>query len=134
MGDKLREVFDSGNVSIAWFDEKSYVITPVYAYEHGQRLTDVPPTKMSRNRRNLRVVKERVAVAQATMPEGAKAYPGTSLPKSDVRAPVVAAGRVIALVSLDNFERENAFGDDDVRLLTTVCTAHGDGAPERAAL
>ncbi len=125
VGDKLREVFDSGNVSIAWFDEQTYVVTPVYSYENGRRLTDVPPMAMSRSKRNLRVVQERVAVAQNVMPEGATAYPGTRLPKSDVRAPVVAAGRVIAVVNLDNYERENAFGDDDVRLLTTVCTAMG---------
>jgi len=125
VGDKLREVFDSGNVSIAWFDEQTFVATPIYAYEHGQRLTDVPTMAMTRNERNLRVVQERVAVAQSTMPKGAKAYPGTTLPKSDVRAPVVAAGRVIALVTLDNYERENAFSGDDVRLLMTVCTAMG---------
>ena len=125
VGDKLREVFDNGNVTIEWFDDQTYVVAPVYAYEHGQRLTDVPPTELARSERNLRVVQERVAVAQKAMPEGAKAFPGTTLPKSDVRAPVVAAGRVIALVSLDNFEREDAFDDDDVRLLTTVCTAMG---------
>ena len=125
VGDKLREVFDSGNVSIAWFDEKTWVVTPVYSYEHGRRLTDVPPGEISRSERNLRVVQERVAVSQKAMPAGAAPYPGTSMSKSDVRAPVVAAGRVIALVSLDNFERENAFSDDDVRLLTTVCTAMG---------
>jgi len=125
VGDKLREVFDIGNVSIAWFDEQTYVVTPVYTYEHGQRLTDVPPMELRRSERNLRVVQNRETVAQSALPTGAVAYPGTTLPKSDVRAPVVAAGRVIALVSLDNFERENAFGDDDVRLLTTVCTAMG---------
>ena len=37
------------------------------------------------------------------------------MPLSDVRAPVVAAGKVIAVVTLDNYERENAFSDDDVR-------------------
>ncbi len=125
VGDKLREVFDNGNVNIAWFDEQTYVVTPVYVYEHGQRLTDVPAQEMARGKRNLRVIQERVAVAQNTMPAGAKAYPGTTLPKSDVRAPVVAAGRVIALVNLDNYERENAFSDDDVRLLTTVCNSMG---------
>ena len=125
VGDKLREVFDSGNVSIVWFDEQTNVVTPVYYYEHGQRLTNVPPQEMSRTERNLRVVQKRETVVQNTMPAGARAYPGTSLPKSDVRAPVVAAGRVIALVNLDNYERENAFSDDDVRLLTTVCTAMG---------
>ena len=125
VGDKLREVFDTGNVSIVWFDQATYTVTPVYYYEQGRRLTDVPPQKLKRTERNLRVVEKRETVAQRAMPEGATAYPGTTLPKSDVRAPVVAAGRVIAIVNLDNYEREGAFGDDEVRLLTTVCTAMG---------
>ena len=125
VGDKLREVFKTGNVNIAWFDESTYAVTPVYAYEHGERLTDVPRGVMFRSERNLRVVQERVAVAQNAMPAGVEAYPGTTLPKSDMRAPVVAAGRVIAIVTLDDYERENAFGDDEVRLLTTVCTSMG---------
>ena len=125
VGDKLREVFATGNVTIAWFDEQTFVVTPVYCYEHGQRLTDVPSMEMSRGERNLRVVRERVAVAQNSYDPADGAYPGTSLPKSDLRAPVVAAGRVIAIVNLDNYERENAFSDDDVRLLTTVCNAMG---------
>jgi signal transduction histidine kinase/DNA-binding response OmpR family regulator/putative methionine-R-sulfoxide reductase with GAF domain len=54
-----------------------------------------------------------------------KAVAGTTMPMSDMRAPIVAAGRVIAIVNLDNYERENAFSDDDARLLTTVCTAMG---------
>ena len=125
VGDKLREVFDSGDVSIAWFDEATYVVTPVYTFEGGRRLTDVPPMELHRSERNLRVVQKRETVTQDTIPVGAEAYPGTSLPKSDLRAPVVASGRVIALVNLDNYERENAFSDDDARLLTTVCTAMG---------
>src|SRR4029077_14955818 len=71
VGDKLREVFDTGNVTIAWFDERTYAVTPIYTYEHGKRLTDVPPTNLKRTERNLRVVQERVAVAQGAMPGGA---------------------------------------------------------------
>src|SRR4030095_13753645 len=123
VGDKLREVFDSGTVSIAWFNEQTFVVTPAYTYEHGQRLTDVPPMALKRSDRNLRVVQGRETVAQNAMPSGAVAYPGTTLPKSDVRAPVVAAGRVIAIVSLDDFEREGAFGGEHVRLVTTGCNA-----------
>ncbi len=125
VGDKLREVFRSGNVSISWFDEQSYLVTPAYNYESGRRLTDLPSQPLNRSVRNLRVVKDRETVVQNTMPATAIAYPGTTLPKSDMRAPVVAAGRVIAVVNLDDYERENAFSENDARLLTTVCTAMG---------
>ncbi|MDQ2735118.1 MAG: GAF domain-containing protein, partial [Pseudomonadota bacterium] len=125
VGDKLREVFFTGSLGIGWFDDKSFTVTPVYLYELGKRLTDVAPFSLQRSERNLRVVEDRVAVASTIHADVSGAVPGTSLPKSDLRAPVVAAGRVIAIVNLDDFERENAFGDDDVRLITTVCTAMG---------
>jgi GAF domain-containing protein/CheY-like chemotaxis protein len=125
VGDKLREVFHSGDVHIAWFDEESFVVKPVYSLEQGRRLTNVPAQELARTERNLKVVNERKAVRMDKMPARASAYPGTKLPKSDVRAPVVSAGRVIGIVTLDNFERESAFSDDDVRLLTTVCNAMG---------
>jgi len=126
VGDKLREVFASDDLVIAWFDEERFIATPAYFYEHGKRRTDMGPIQLPRNGRNLQVVQERRAVATRTRAEGgSQAVTGTDLPMSDMRAPIVASGRVIALVNLDNFERENAFSDDDVRLLTTVCTAMG---------
>ena len=42
-----------------------------------------------------------------------------------MRAPIVADGRVIGIVDIDDFEREDAFDDSDVRLLATVAGAMG---------
>ncbi|MEO8523441.1 MAG: GAF domain-containing protein, partial [Caldimonas sp.] len=126
VGDRLREVFATGDLSITWFDEANFVATPVYFYEHGNRLPDVAPFQIKRSAANLCMLETRtgVAVNSGTVP-GNHPVPGTEMPISYMRAPVVAAGRVIAVVNLDNFERENAFSDDDVRLLTTVCTSMG---------
>jgi GAF domain-containing protein/DNA-binding response OmpR family regulator len=124
VGDKLREVFATGDLQISWFDEDTFATTPAYFYEHGKRRRDVAPFRASRSPRNLRVVRERVAVAM-NADTTASAVQGTDMPLSDMRAPVVAGDRVIAMVNVDNFERENAFSDDDLRLLTTVCTAMG---------
>ncbi len=124
VGDKLREVFATGDLGICWFDEATEINTFAYLYEHGLRRDDIAPFKMARSERNLRMLRERHAVAMNSMVESG-AVPGTDLPKSDMRAPVVAAGRVIAVVGVDNFERENAFGPDALRLLDTVCAAMG---------
>ena len=124
VGDKLREVFATGDLTIAWIDDETMMITPVYLYEHGRRLPRIGTFQMARSERNLRVVRERVAVTTNVDPSGV-AVPGTELPLSDLRAPVIAAGRVIAIVNIDSFERRDAFDADDVRLLTTVCTAMG---------
>jgi signal transduction histidine kinase/DNA-binding response OmpR family regulator len=124
VGDKLREVFATGDLQISWFDEDSFMATPAYFYEHGKRRRDLAPFHAACSPRNLRVVRERVAAAM-NADSTASVVKGTDMPLSDMRAPVVAGDRVIALVNVDSFERENAFGDDDLRLLTTVCTAMG---------
>ena len=46
--------------------------------------------------------------------------PGTEPSKSLLRVPVLSGGRVVAVVGLDNVDREHAFDDADVRLLTTL--------------
>ena len=126
VGDKLREVFATGDLSICWFDDERFVATPAYFYEHGKRLTDVAPFDARRNPLNLRIAKERVALTVSTRAEmTGKVVPGTAMPMSYMRAPVVAAGRVIAIVNVDNFEREHAFGESELRLLETVTASMG---------
>ncbi|HEV7574609.1 MAG TPA: GAF domain-containing protein [Caldimonas sp.] len=126
VGDRLRALFATGDLAIAWFDEQTFVATPAYVYEHGVRLTDVAPFNVGRNPVNLRALGERVAVAVHTRAEMTSGpVPGTEQPLSYMRAPLVSAGRVVGLVNVDSFEREHAFDDDALRLLTTVCTAMG---------
>ena len=124
VGDRLREVFATGSIAISWIDEDTFVVQPVYFYEKGVRLRDIAQFAAERSERNVRMLRERVAVRMQTGP-GGKAVPGTTLPLSDMRAPIVVGDRVIGVVNIDNFERENAFSEDDLRLLTTVCTAMG---------
>ena len=42
------------------------------------------------------------------------------MPKSVLFVPLVTGGRATGVISLDNFDREHAFDDADVRLLTTL--------------
>src|SRR2546426_1232876 len=42
VGDKLREVFNTGDMGISWWDETTNLVHYLYAYEHGVRLT-IPP-------------------------------------------------------------------------------------------
>ncbi len=126
VGDKLREVFQSGALVIAWVDEEALELTVAHAYEFGVRRTDVAAYPLNPEGVNGRLLRERRAVAVNTRAEmPGSPVPGTELPMSFMRAPVVAAGRVIALVSVDNYEREHAFTEGDLRLLETVSTALG---------
>ncbi len=126
VGDKLREVFHSDDLVVVWVDEEALVLTVAYAYEGGVRRTDVAPHPLKPEGVNGRLLRERRAVAVNTRAEMTGGHvPGTSLPMSFMRAPVVAARRVIAIVNVDNYERERAFTEDDLRLLETVSTALG---------
>ena len=42
VGDKLREVFDTADFGISWYDEKTNLLHYLYVYEHGERLNDRP--------------------------------------------------------------------------------------------
>src|SRR5947208_13373720 len=42
VGDKLREVFKTGDLSIRWYDSKDDVLHFLYDYEHGQRVNKAP--------------------------------------------------------------------------------------------
>jgi hypothetical protein len=45
VGDKLREVFDTPDLGIRWYDEKTNLVNYLYEYEHGirQTITSRPP-------------------------------------------------------------------------------------------
>jgi GAF domain-containing protein len=126
VGDELRKVFRTGDLQISWFDESSHIATPAYFYEHGVRRHDIAPFPLKRGGRNQQMLEERVAKrSNPAECEDSHPVPGTDLAPADMRAPVVAGGRVIAIVNVDDFEDRDAFGDSEERLLTTVCNAMG---------
>lgn len=43
VGDKMRDVFRTGDMGIVWYDPMKNELLPLYAYEHGVRLNDLPP-------------------------------------------------------------------------------------------
>ena len=48
VGDKLREVLQTGNLGIRWYDEKANLIHYMYEYEHSERLVLEPLAPKSR--------------------------------------------------------------------------------------
>ena len=51
--------------------------------------------------------------------------PGTDQSKSLVAVPIISSDRVIGNIQLENYERENAFGESELRLLTTIAASLG---------
>ncbi len=125
VGDNLRQVFQSRDLSISWYDEKNDLVNYLYIYEHGERIT-VPPTTprpdgVIRTRKPL-VVWNTEAEGDAL---AGLAMPGTDSSKSGITIPVISGDRMLGGITIENFERENAFGDPEIRLLTTIAGSLG---------
>jgi GAF domain-containing protein/CheY-like chemotaxis protein len=128
VGDKLREVFNTGDIGIRWYEASANLIHYLYQYEHGARMHMPPrhPTpggtwfRMAETRQPI-VANSRADFAAA----GITAIPGTDLSQSIVGVPIIGSDRVLGSIALENYERENAFGEAEIRLLTTVAASMG---------
>ncbi|MFM8426169.1 MAG: GAF domain-containing protein, partial [Chloroflexota bacterium] len=128
VGDKLREVFNTPNLEIDWFDEKTNLLHYLYTYEHGKRiflsaLSPIPGgifETMSKNRQPI-VVNTTEYMAKT----GAEVIPGTDISKSMVNVPIISSDRVLGMIAMENYERENAYGESELRLLTTIAASLG---------
>ncbi len=128
VGDRLREVFNTPDLGIRWYDEKANLIHYLYEYEHGKRLTVAPrqPTPgglfetMGRTRQPLVI---NTAAEYAEVPGGA--LPGTDTSKSLIAVPIISSDRMLGTIVIENYERENAYGESELRLLTTIAASLG---------
>ncbi|MFO1398068.1 MAG: GAF domain-containing protein [Burkholderiales bacterium] len=128
VGDKLREVLASGDIGITWFEPATGFLHSLYVYEHGRRLS-LPPQRpipggtweqMSASRRPV------VCNSAAEMlAEDTDLVPGTDQALSFVKVPIIGGDRVLGVLDMENHEREHAFGESELRLLTTVASSMG---------
>ena len=127
VGDKLREVFNTPDLGINWYDEKANLVHYLYNYEHNERLT-IPSHPPRPNGILERILKDRQPVIWNTTEEGnaiSPAIAGTDESKSGVSIPIISSDRVLGIVQTENYERENAFGKSELRLLSTVAASLG---------
>ena len=100
----------------------------LYVYEHGKRLSarvqrHNPDSKLAQA---LQAGQPTVLGDRASMDAfGIKTVPGTDTSLSLVFVPVLVGERLIASVSLESFEREHAFGESEVALLSTIASSMG---------
>ena len=136
VGDKMREVFRTGNIMITWRDDAAGVRQILYAYEHGARLTHAPvPDLLDRQLDRLLLQRRPVIVSNHADGEalGLFHFEGTDVSISSLFVPMFSGERFLGVVILENYERENAFGEADARLLSTVAASMG-AALENARL
>ena len=129
VGDKLREVFNTPNLNITWYDEKANLLHYLYIYERGKRKTVIPqPPRAGGIFETLVATRQPIVmntVAELTKLNATIPLPGTEASKSSIEVPIISSDRVLGGIGIDNFERENAFGESELRLLTTVSASLG---------
>jgi len=128
VGDKLREVFATGDIGIWWWDAEKRTGHGLYVYEHGARHRHPPqalppgdPLERVLDRRETLHVNNRAE----SLAIGLNAIEGTDQSLSALIMPIIGGDRVLGSVVLEDYERENAFGPDAVRLLGTVVASMG---------
>src|SRR5687768_2901925 len=128
VGDKLSEVLNTGETGIYWYDEKANLIHYLYAYEHGERLT-IPSQTPPPSGRFETMLKTRQPIVTNTIADYKKwntiLVPGTDQSKSMVHVPIISNDRMLGMIVIENYERENAFGESELRLLTTIAASLG---------
>ncbi|MBO9652201.1 MAG: GAF domain-containing protein, partial [Variovorax sp.] len=137
VGDKLREVFDSGDVTILWWDDKTQLVQALYRYEHNRPLP-LPQARLLTPGEPLeRILLGREVGVLNTRAEqtriGLSPHPGTDWALSLAAVPILGRDRVLGALGLQNHEREYAFGHEQIQLLETVAATMG-AALENARL
>jgi len=126
VGDKLREVLKVQDIGIQWFDVPNDQLLFLYAYEHGKRLTLAPTKLPDASKRFIRTREAEVyGTAAAQIAAGLGAVPGTDQSLSNIVVPIIGSDQVLGIVAMEDYEREGAYGDAELRLLQTVAGSLG---------
>jgi signal transduction histidine kinase/DNA-binding response OmpR family regulator len=129
VGDKLRELFGSGDVNILWWDAEANLVQVLYRYEHDRPLPLLPARPLEPDEPLNRMLRERQVGVCNTREEqsriGLHPAPGTDWAHSIVAVPIVGSERALGVIALQDHEREHAFGPHEVRLLENVAASMG---------
>ena len=125
VGDKLRDTFNAQVVMISQYDPQTNKIFHHYANERGRHLhiqgwqpIDSSRAEIIRTRRPFMInLDEIMAVVTA---EKMHVVPGTELPKCWMGVPMLVGDEARGIVSLQNLDKENAFTQSDIDLLTAL--------------
>ena len=126
VGDGLYAIFNTTNLIIRTFDYESEREIWRYANEKGQRQYTEPRPLIWANRQLIK--SQKYIHINENYIETAKAFGGTGVsigkpPKSAVFVPMIVGDTVKGSISLQNVDKENAFSESDVRLLSTLTSS-----------
>jgi signal transduction histidine kinase/DNA-binding response OmpR family regulator/uncharacterized protein YigA (DUF484 family) len=125
VGDKIRETFAAQVVNIATYDRTAQLLHGRYYFENGRSLPGL--TLPSFGFRKHVVDNCKPIIINENMSRWMEEYNNPviqgSQPKSAIFIPMVVGNEATGVISLQNNDRENAFSESDVRLLTTLANS-----------
>ncbi|PKN87488.1 MAG: serine/threonine protein phosphatase [Chloroflexi bacterium HGW-Chloroflexi-8] len=127
VGDKIREIFDAQVVMISTYYPESNTVEHRYAIEKGQRIFapgHLPPGGF---RSQIIQTKKPLLVSTNVAEEAARrnqpTLPNTVTPKTWMGVPMFVGDQVTGVLSLQDIEKENAFGESELRFLQTLAAS-----------
>lgn len=126
IGEKIHEVFDAHVLDIGLFDEQEQILHFPYTIERGVRFPD-DPTPLVGYRKHVMETGEPLLLA-GDMETARRKYGNPAVrqgepPKCCLFVPLIFEGKRRGVISLQNLDRENAFVESDITLLTTIVNA-----------
>ncbi|MBS3913016.1 MAG: GAF domain-containing protein, partial [Bacteroidetes bacterium] len=122
VGEKLRQIFNAQVIDIVIFDRENNLIEDRYSFEKGDR-TLLGPREPKGFRKHV-IETGSLLVFNENSVEMHKKYDNEVFigdpAKSLVFVPMIAGNEVTGVISLQNVDEENAFGEADLRLLSTI--------------
>jgi signal transduction histidine kinase len=123
VGNRIFEVVNTQTLIIRTFSDDNELEHWVFVVEKGERIFAEPRPLIWANKHLLKT--KAPLIINENYSETANKYGGTGVskglpPKSGIFVPMIVGDKVMGSISLQNVERENAFTDSDVRLLTTL--------------
>jgi GAF domain-containing protein/CheY-like chemotaxis protein len=126
VGDKIKEIFDTQVVMIGTFDVATSETKVEYLLD---RETRIPGLRVPFGGVALSIIETRQPMLVNEDWVGWQerhGYPAVTVgevPRSVLAAPLIVAAETRGFISLQNLDRENAFSDSDVRLLSTLASS-----------
>jgi PAS domain S-box-containing protein len=122
VGEKIKDIFDAQVVIFAYYDHEVRIRHFNYFFEKGERL--FPEPSPFNDFTNYQIEHRRTLVINENIREQGKKY-GLTLSagdwaKSGVWSVINIGKKVIGSISIQNMDKENAFTENDVRLLETI--------------
>ncbi|MEO6290961.1 MAG: GAF domain-containing protein, partial [Ginsengibacter sp.] len=125
VGHKIREIFHAQVIDIVTYDKNKNLIEDKYAYEKGDP-TLLGPRKAHGLRRHIIETKQALIINKDFKKINDQ-FDNEILigehPKSAVLVPMILAGEIIGMISLQDVDKENAFTESDISLLTTLANS-----------